>query len=206
MSFIKNHPNHKVIRNIFCLCVFIGMTVVLTSCATSNHAKLPASWEGGELPSSQGCVDISGTYRNLGEDAPSNKDKSLHRRHPQYLSEFFSTLLVNGRKHRWITDIKITEESQGVLRFDFKKQGKIIDTIDLKRKEDFICKKQGIEIKKTTYGHYDIASLGDVRTNTLVFNKSHDGAFISERRTKRERCCAYSSYSYSLHRKQHTMV
>ncbi len=177
MSF--NLPNDKVIRNILYLCVFIGMTVVLTSCATSNHAKLPASWEGGELPSSQDCVDISGTYRNLGEDAPSNKDKSLHRRHPQYLSEFFiPSLLVNGRKHRWITHIKITGANQGTLRIDFKKQDNIIDTIELKRKEDFSCTQQGIEIKETTSMHYDIASLGDVRKNTLIFNKNHDGDLL----------------------------
>lgn len=179
MSFSQYPRSNKKVINIPYLYVFIFMTGMLTSC-TSNHADAPTSWDGENSITAQGCADISGIYRNLGEDAPKNKDKDIHRKYPQYLSEFFIPLLVNGRKHRWITHVEISGVHRGELVLVFKKRDKTIDKLILKEKKDLSCTAQGIEIKETSAMHYNIASLGDIRTNTLVLSRGRDASLLVE--------------------------
>ncbi len=172
MPFLVSKP-----PGTFFLCLtFLGG---LASCA-SHHAERPTSWKTATTSVTQGCVDISGSYQNLGEDAPGNKDKTFHERHPQYLSRFFTPLLDNGKPHEWLTHVTISGVHDGTLEIALKRKDETVQRVTLKRDRDFACTAKGIEIKETSSLHYNIASLGDIRTNILVFGKGHDGALLVE--------------------------
>jgi len=168
-----------------CLCLLsIALLGTLTSC-TSNLAKLPETWSKNTQIPMGDCTDISGIYRNKGIDAPDNKDKDTHQKYPQYLSEFLvKDSLVNGRKHKWVTHIKLVGVKQGKLTAFIKKQDENIHTEVLKQGQDFSCTPNGIEITSSYTQIYEIGGGFGKKTTTLTLKKSIDDSLVITAREK----------------------
>jgi len=160
------------------------MVSTLTACS-SNISTLPALWLKNIETTAQSCTDISGIYYNKGIDAPDNKDKDVHQKHPQYLSAFLvRDTLVNGRKHKWITHIKLFGVKQGKLTAFIKKQDKTIHTEVLKQGQDFTCTPNGIEIKSSYSQVYGVGGGFGKKTTTLSLKKSIDDSLVITAREK----------------------
>jgi len=162
------------VKNLSWLYVFFMMA----SCST-QVAKPPTSWAKPKPVREESCPDISGVYRNQGIDAPDNKDNDIHKKYPQYLSDFLvSGNLVNGRKHKWITHVELVGVKQGQLVAIIKKQDKTIYTETLVQGQNFICTPNCIEITIRSYTQvYDTGGAGK-RTNIVVLNKSNDDSLL----------------------------
>jgi len=155
---------------------------MLTSCA-SHHANPSASWSSNRQYVENSCTDISGVYQNIGEDAPDNKQKEIHERHPQYLSGYFEpSVLINGIKHKWITRVEISFIPKGELIVDLIKRNKTVGTRILKQEKDFSCTTEGI-VMKSSYS--PSSPFGpSVNLYTRLLYKAEDGSLIVKDRER----------------------
>jgi hypothetical protein len=153
-------------KYIFWLVVIIASSCLfLTSC--TSRQKYPAEWSELILPADERCVDISGTYVNLGETA---KGQGV----------FLSALFDFGEAPSAVTQVQIAESDNVKLEVSaWYKQKMISRKSYLRSSEEYSCSSKGVEMPLGSINKSGSSGEGGM----LYLTKSTDGALIIEKKS-----------------------
>lgn len=151
--------------------VSITTTIVLSclffaSCA--SYQKYPSEWAELILPQDERCLDISGTYMNLGEKA----DKQ---------STYLSTLFDFEETPSTMTKIQIIQLDNDKLEISAWYEQKLVSKKAYsKRNKEYSCSSRGVEIP-IGKGEKTVGGAGE--SIIIYLAKSTDGALVIERKS-----------------------
>jgi len=153
-------------KNIFWVVgIIVLYCLFFTSC--TSHQKYPAEWSELILPGDERCVDISGTYENLGETVKGR-------------GAFMSTLFDFEETPSGVTQLQIAGTNNGKIEISaWHKQKLVSRKIYSKGNEQYSCSSKGVEIP---IGRIE-KSGAEAEGGILYLNKSRDGALVIERKT-----------------------
>ena len=148
------------------LCLFI---VLLPSCASTDKPEIPTAWAKPVSPPSQGCIDLSGTYKNTGESTGARKP---------YLSKFFEYSIPNTvfLEHAWVDNVTLSNVCEGKLNITFNSKGKAVYQVTWLQGKDFTCQAQYIQ-EEFSYMPSNPLAIAK-HTSITAFTKGEDGALL----------------------------
>jgi len=146
-------------------CIIVSSCLFFASC--TSHQKYPAEWSELILPTDEGCIDISGTYVNLGETVKGQ-------------GAFLSALLDFEEAPSAVTQIQIAESDNYKLEVSaWYKQKLVSRKVYSRSNEEYSCSSKGVEIPIGRIEKAAAAGEGGM----LYLTKSRDGALVIERKS-----------------------